>query len=32
MHGLAHGAETPETGFAICASGFLMTTAALHLA
>lgn len=30
LHGLAHGAETPETGFAMYASGFLMTTAALH--
>lgn len=31
LHGLAHGAETPETGFAAYAAGFLLTTAALHL-
>ncbi len=31
LHGLAHGAETPETGFAGYALGFLLTTAALHL-
>lgn len=31
LHGLAHGAETPETGFAGYAGGFLLTTAALHL-
>jgi urease accessory protein len=31
LHGLAHGAETPETGFAGYAAGFLLTTAALHL-
>ena len=31
LHGLAHGAETPETGFAGYAIGFLLTTAALHL-
>lgn len=31
LHGLAHGAETPETGFAGYATGFLLTTAALHL-
>ena len=31
MHGLAHGAETPDTGFAGYAAGFLLTTAALHL-
>ena len=31
LHGLAHGAETPETGFAGYAVGFLLTTAALHL-
>ncbi|MBI5907238.1 MAG: HupE/UreJ family protein [Burkholderiales bacterium] len=30
LHGLAHGAETPETGFAGYALGFLLTTAALH--
>ena len=30
LHGLAHGAETPETGFATYAAGFLLTTAALH--
>jgi urease accessory protein len=30
MHGLAHGAETPETGFAAYAAGFLTTTAVLH--
>lgn len=31
LHGLAHGAETPESGFAGYAVGFLLTTAALHL-
>jgi urease accessory protein len=31
LHGLAHGAETPETGFAAYAAGFLATTAVLHL-
>ncbi|MEZ5702647.1 MAG: HupE/UreJ family protein [Burkholderiaceae bacterium] len=31
MHGLAHGAETPASGFAGYAVGFLATTAALHL-
>ena len=31
LHGLAHGAETPVTGFASYAAGFLLTTAALHL-
>ncbi|NBW25827.1 MAG: urease accessory protein UreJ [Betaproteobacteria bacterium] len=31
LHGLAHGAETPETGFAGYAAGFLFTTALLHL-
>jgi urease accessory protein len=31
LHGLAHGAETPETGFAGYAIGFVLTTAALHL-
>jgi urease accessory protein len=31
LHGLAHGAETPDSGFAGYAAGFLLTTAALHL-
>ena len=31
LHGLAHGAETPASGFAGYAVGFLLTTAALHL-
>jgi urease accessory protein len=31
LHGLAHGAETPATGFAGYAIGFIATTAALHL-
>lgn len=31
LHGLAHGAETPASGFAGYAAGFLFTTAALHL-
>ena len=31
LHGLAHGAETPETGFLGYATGFLLTTGALHL-
>jgi urease accessory protein len=31
LHGLAHGAETPETGFASYATGFLLATTALHL-
>jgi urease accessory protein len=31
MHGLAHGAETPDTGFASYAAGFLLTTTTLHL-
>lgn len=31
LHGLAHGAETPETGFIGYATGFLLTTAILHL-
>ncbi len=31
LHGLAHGAETPESGFAGYAIGFMLTTAALHL-
>ncbi|HEY8904480.1 MAG TPA: HupE/UreJ family protein [Rhodoferax sp.] len=30
LHGLAHGAETPEAGFAAYAVGFLASTAALH--
>lgn len=30
MHGLAHGGESPATGFAAYAVGFLVTTAALH--
>ena len=31
LHGLAHGAETPATGFAAYALGFVLTTAALHM-
>lgn len=31
LHGLAHGAETPESGFAGYAIGFMLTTAALHM-
>lgn len=31
LHGLAHGAETPATGFAGYAAGFLLTTTALHI-
>lgn len=31
LHGLAHGAETPTSGFAGYAFGFLLTTATLHL-
>lgn len=31
LHGLAHGLETPDSGFAGYAVGFLLTTAALHL-
>ncbi len=31
LHGLAHGSETPESGFAGYAAGFLVTTAALHI-
>jgi urease accessory protein len=31
LHGLAHGSETPESGFAGYAVGFLFTTAALHM-
>jgi urease accessory protein len=30
MHGLAHGAETPASGFVAYAAGFLATTATLH--
>jgi urease accessory protein len=30
MHGLAHGSETPATGFAGYAIGFVLTTAVLH--
>lgn len=30
LHGLAHGSETPESGFATYAVGFLVATAALH--
>lgn len=31
LHGLAHGSETPESGFAGYAAGFLLTTAVLHI-
>lgn len=31
LHGLAHGSETPASGFAGYAVGVLLTTAALHL-
>ena len=31
LHGLTHGAESPETGFATYALGFFLTTAFLHL-
>lgn len=31
LHGLAHGSETPASGFAGYAIGFLLTTAVLHL-
>ena len=31
LHGLAHGAETPETGFMGYAAGFLLTTGVLHV-
>ncbi len=31
FHGLAHGAETPGTGFAGYATGFLLATGVLHL-
>lgn len=30
LHGLAHGAETPQSGFAAYVAGFLATTATLH--
>ncbi|OGB33116.1 MAG: urease accessory protein UreJ [Burkholderiales bacterium RIFCSPLOWO2_12_FULL_61_40] len=30
LHGLAHGAEAPATGFTAYAVGFLLSTAALH--
>ena len=32
LHGLAHGAEAPDHGFARYALGFLLTTAVLHCA
>lgn len=32
LHGWAHGAETPVSGFATYALGFVLTTAALHFA
>lgn len=31
LHGLAHGSETPESGFVGYAVGFLFTTALLHV-
>jgi len=31
LHGLAHGSEAPESGFAGYATGFLLATAALHI-
>jgi urease accessory protein len=31
LHGLAHGAEAPESGFAGYAAGFMLTTTVLHL-
>ena len=31
LHGLAHGAEAPGSGFALYALGFLVSTAALHI-
>jgi urease accessory protein len=31
LHGLAHGSETPATGFAGYAVGFMLTTAVLHI-
>ena len=30
LHGLAHGSESPESGFAAYAVGFFLTTAVLH--
>ena len=30
FHGIAHGAESPEAGFASYAAGFLLTTAVFH--
>lgn len=30
LHGVAHGAESPNTGFGAYAVGFMLTTAALH--
>ena len=32
LHGLAHGAEAPASGWAAYAAGFLLTTVALHCA
>jgi len=31
LHGLAHGAETPDSGFVTYAIGFMVTTACLHI-
>jgi urease accessory protein len=31
LHGLAHGSETPASGFAGYAAGFMLTTAVLHI-
>lgn len=31
LHGLAHGVETPATGFAGYAAGFMLITAVLHI-
>lgn len=31
LHGLAHGAESPDTGFVGYAAGFLLTTGVLHI-
>jgi urease accessory protein len=31
LHGMAHGAEAPESGFAGYAAGFMLTTTVLHL-
>lgn len=31
LHGLAHGAEAPDSGFSTYAAGFLITTALLHM-